>query len=231
MKQIGNDFTVNLPTTHKLDLTKRVPWAMEPKCQSCHVGDARTVATMNRTDQIVAPDGIRLLLAYKKSAATAQVLAMNQSPTSRFAENQNLYRLSTGHGGVACNGCHGATHSEWPNPNPVANDNIAAMQLQGHSGTVIECTTCHAPGSLPMNLDGPHGMHPVNDPRWNVGHEDFAESNLDRCRACHGLRGEGTVLSRVAVTRTLRASEEGTRTVTLQKGTMVRCDTCHENKL
>ena len=132
---------------------------------------------------------------------------------------------------MACQGCHGGTHAEWPNPNPLANDNVAASQLQGHSGTLIECTTCHAAGTLGLTLNGPHGMHPVNDTNWTANHSDFAEKQRDSCRTCHGLRGEGTVLSRVAATRTLRANERGTRTVTLQRGTAVRCDTCHENKL
>lgn len=231
MKQVGNDFTAGFATGAGADLTKRVPWAVEPKCQSCHVGDAKTVSTMNRSDFIVAPDGIRNLMAYGRSSASASAVTIIASPASRFAENQKLYRLSKGHGGVACQGCHGSTHAEWPNPNPVANDNIAASQLQGHAGTLVECSTCHAAGSLGLTLGGPHGMHPVNDARWTGNHGDYAERQLDTCRACHGLRGEGTVLSRVAVTRTLRASEEGTRTVTLQQGTPVRCDTCHGNKL
>jgi hypothetical protein len=231
MKQVGNDFTANLPAGKGPDLTKRVPWAMEPKCQSCHVGDAKTVTAMNRADQIVAPDGIRNLLAYARSSAGAAGVTMIASPGSRFAENEKLYRLSKGHGGVSCQNCHGGTHAEWPNPNPLANDNVAAMQLQGHSGTLIECTACHATGSLGLTLNGPHGMHPVNDANWTARHSDFAESRLDTCRSCHGLHGEGTVLSRVAVTRTLLAGEGGTRTVTLQKGTPVRCDTCHSNKL
>ena len=230
MKQVGNDFTAGFPTGTGADLTKRVPWAVEPRCQSCHVGDAKTVSTIARSDFIVAPDGIRNLMAYTRSSAGTPAVKLIDSPTSRFAENQKLYRLSKGHGGVACQGCHGSTHAEWPNPNPVANDNIAASQLQGHSGTLIECTTCHAAGSLGLTLSGPHGMHPVNDATWTRNHSDFAESRLDSCRACHGLHGEGTALSRVAANRTLAASE-GTRTVTLLQGTPVRCDTCHENKL
>jgi hypothetical protein len=186
---------------------------------------------MNRSDQLVAADGIRNLMAYTKSSATATQVSMIAAPTSRFAENDKLYRLSKGHGGVTCQNCHGATHAEWPNPNPSANDNVAALQLQGHTGTLIECSSCHAAGSLGLTLDGPHGMHPVNDARWARGHGDFAQSRLDTCRACHGLRGEGTVLSRVAATRTLARDESGSTTVTLQKGTPVRCDTCHSNKL
>jgi len=232
MKQVGNDFTANFKTTPGVPAAgTRVPWAMEPKCQSCHVGDAKTVPSMVRTNYIVAPDGIRNLMAYTATSARATAVDIIQSPGSRFAENEKLYRLSKGHGGVFCQGCHGGTHAEWPNPNPLANDNVAASQLQGHSGTLIECTTCHAAGSLGLSLNGPHGMHPVNDANWTSHHSDFAESRLDSCRTCHGLHGEGTVLSRVAANRTLRKDESGTTTVTLQKGTPVRCDTCHGNKL
>ena len=71
MKQVGNDFTAGFPSGTGADLAKRVPWAMEPKCQSCHVGDAKSVATMNRAEHIVAPDGIRNLLAFTKSSAAA----------------------------------------------------------------------------------------------------------------------------------------------------------------
>jgi len=231
MKQVGNDFTVNLPSKGTLDLTRRVPWAVEPKCQSCHVGDAKSVTTMNRSDHLVAPDGIRNLLAFTKSSAAAAAVALIQSPTSIFAENEKLYRISKGHGGVACQGCHGGTHAEWPNPNDSANDNVAAKQLQGHAGTLIECTTCHAAGSLGLTLKGPHGMHPVNDTQWNLRHKEVAENNKDSCRACHGMKGEGTPLSRVAAKRTLKADDDGNRTVTLLAGTPVRCNQCHENKL
>ncbi len=231
MKQVGNDFSAGLPTGAGLDLARRVPWAMEPKCQSCHVGDAKSVTTMNRADHIVAPDGIRNLMAFTKTSAAAASVVPIDAASSRFAENQKLYRLSKGHGGVLCQGCHGGTHAEWPNPNPAANDNIAALQLQGHAGTLIECTVCHAAGSLGLTLGGPHGMHPVNDSRWTQGHKELAEKNKDSCRTCHGMRGEGTVLSRVAATRTLRSDDDGSRTITLQAGTPVRCNLCHENKL
>lgn len=227
MRQVGNDFTSPLPTGGTADLTKRVPWANEPKCQSCHVGDAVTIQTMNRTDMIVASDGIRLAQAYTKTMASQSVLTNIQTPTSRFAENNSLYRLSKGHGGVMCKACHGSTHSEWPVPNvglTGANDNVAATQLQGHTGTIAECSVCHT-GSLPNNLNGPHGMHKVNDANFiNGGHESLAENNRNSCRACHGQAGQGTVLSRVAADRTLRGHF-------LPKGTPVTCTLCHSNQL
>ncbi len=232
MTQVGNDFTGTFAQTPaSFDLTKRVPWANEPKCQSCHIGDAMSVLSINRGDMIVAGDGIRLMQAYTRSAAGQAVLSNIQAPTSRFAENESLYRLSKGHGGVMCRACHGATHAEWPNANPNANDNVAAVQLQGHSGTITECTVCHAAGSLGNNLNGPHGMHPVNDNRFtDGGHGNLAENNREACRACHGPNGEGSVLSRVAADRVFTNIED-VGTVRFAKGTPVRCDTCHDNPL
>ncbi len=235
MQQVGNDFTANLPNTPfpaGADLTKRVPWASEPGCQSCHTGDA--VSNLANTAGTIPADanGIRLKQAFLQGdASAAPIIATNK----RFAENESLYRLSKGHGGVMCEACHGSTHAIWPVSNPMANDNVASQQLQGHSGTIIECTTCHAPGSLGLTLNGPHGMHPVGDSNWNRNHEDFAERNLNSCRSCHGQRGEGTVLSRMSVTRTLVCDEgpgcNSNERITLTKGTQVGCGTCHENEL
>ncbi|HKI48931.1 MAG TPA: cytochrome C, partial [Desulfobacteria bacterium] len=71
--------------------------------------------------------------------------------------------------------------------------------------------------------------HPVGATRFaNGGHESLAEHSGDKCRACHGTNGEGTVLSVVATDRSL--SVEG-HTVSLAKGEMVSCNLCHENEL
>ena len=141
-----------------------------------------------------------------------------------------------------CEGCHGSTHAEWPIANDDANDNVAAIQLQGHEGTLIECTTCHSPTSrgLPLNLNGPHGMHPIADyfgpdHRWNTGHGDFAEGNgRQQCRGCHGPNGEGSVLSRTAADRRLQCDEHGRLCtgggqITVPKGTEITCGDCHNN--
>jgi len=143
--------------------------------------------------------------------------------------------LPGGHGGVACEGCHGSTHAIWPNALPSANDNLAAVQLQGHTGTITECSSCHT--SLPLTLSGPHGMHNVNSQAWNLEHEDFYERNPNACRACHGQNLEGSVLSRTAADRVyLRDDEDdddddeggGAQTINLAKGTEVSCTLCHE---
>ncbi len=248
MSDVGHDFTSG---------GSRVPWASEPKCQSCHTGDATN--KNHPAGAIVAADGIRLMQAYTNDAN-----APIQSPGSRFAENESLYRLSgnknnqsskQGHGGIMCEGCHGSTHAIWPNENVNANDNVAAIQLQGHTGTITECRTCHTE-SLRLSQNGPHGMHDVSpisnnngqiDPDlrrtyWNREHEDVSRST---CKSCHGADGLGTALSKTAADRTLACDKTGlngcTRVTTssgrsrkmmfVPKGTEIRCNMCHNNKI
>lgn len=200
----------------------RRPWADLPRCQSCHTGDATSHLTLADAS-LMASDGIRALVAFDTSDPAA---SPRRASNLRFAENSGkLYRFSKGHGGVACEGCHNSTHAIWANPDELHNDNVAAKQLQGHSGTVTECSTCHAPGSLPLTLAGPHGMHNVNDRRWTKDHKTLAEHNQPRCAVCHGKDYRGTVLSRTAAVRTWTL-EHGSRTVA--KGTPVGCYECHD---
>lgn len=248
MAQVGNDFSRDqpgggfklFPDFYTNLNTPRVPWANQPGCGSCHSGDA--MSNLAATPGAVpAPDNIRLLQAWRVGDTRAAPIV----PTNkRFAENvvttaenaaaagnPKLYRVSTGHGGLACQVCHGSTHAEWSsNPlNPNANDNLAAIQLQGHPGTIMECSTCHT-ASTGVNLNGPHGMHPVADNNWINNHEDVADSNAqkDACRACHGQNGEGTPLSRTPVARTFNVDGS---TRTFVKGEQVTCTKCHENEL
>ena len=202
--------------------TSRRPWLDLPRCQSCHTGDALdhlSVAGME-----LAADGIRLTQAYLTGDDAATPI---EADNQRFAEETDtLYRFSRGHGNIHCEGCHGSTHAIWPNADPTANDNVAAGQIQGHQGTIIECSACHAPGSLRLTTNGPHGMHNVDDSDWaDGGHEDFYERDEDGCKACHGIALAGTVLARVAADRSFRVEDH---TVTYEKGDQVRCNRCHE---
>lgn len=189
----------------------RTPWLDEPKCQSCHTGDALT----NRGGKI------RWKTAYNPADPSATpVLVANK----RFAEENNtLYRNSHGHGGLACESCHGSTHAIWPSAE--ANDNVASLEIQGHTGTIIECVACHGSG-LGLTTNGPHGMHNVNDARWYNNHENFYENNPAGCKACHGKDLRGTVLSRAAVNRRFTLEEGGT--VRVMKGAKIGCNLCHE---
>jgi hypothetical protein len=268
MLQVGNDFSKTVsPSTPGTFLlakdfytnanTPRVPWANEPGCGSCHTGDHTSRLTsgtgllVNTVDTSGNTDGIRLRQAYRAGDAKATPIV---PANKRFAEplvsasfgtfanpgagNPQLYRVSTGHGGVMCEGCHGATHAEWPNGNPNANDNVTAKQLQGHTGTIIECSTCHGTASLGNTLNGPHGMHPVgNDTSVTTGsaagpqigfvdggHENLGD-NIGNCSVCHGSGGrssnQGTVLSVAKKDRRLNGQ-------TIVAGTPIGCNTCHD---
>jgi hypothetical protein len=175
---------------------------------------------------------------------TNKRFAENTIASGPAAGNPDLYRLSTEtHVGIFCEGCHGSTHAEWPvnpvplnNGNPnypfpsgtfVANDNVTAGELQGHTGKIVECDTCHGTADLGVTLNGPHGMHPVGSSRFVYGgHALLARSDLQSCAACHGLQGQGTVLSKVALNRTLTI---GPTTVILTQGQLVNCGICHSN--
>lgn len=265
MKQVGADFSAGVsPATpgafalaedfYTNPATPRVPWANEPGCGSCHTGDAASRLTgtgllVNPVDSNGNGDGIRLRQAYRTGDPKATPIV---PANKRFAEptvpasfngfanpgagNPQLYRVSTGHGGVMCEGCHGATHAEWPNANPDSNDNVAARQLQGHTGVVIECQTCHGNALNGVNTtEGPHGMHPVgNDttvssgtaagPRIEFvdgGHEDVSRGG---CAACHGPgrdNNQGTVLSVAKKDRVLDGR-------LIPAGTPVGCGICHD---
>ncbi len=190
----------------------RRPWLDLPRCQSCHANDA-TLKTAVAAPPPLAADGLRFLDAFQAGDPSASpILATNR----RFAEEPGkLYRKSKGHGGLACEACHGSTHAIWSGN---ANDDVAASQLQGHAGTIGECSTCHlAPPT--DGLGGPHGMHPVGA-AWVSAHQGQAGSQLAACRACHGADDRGTVLSRMFTTRTVAGR-------TLTAGTVVGCYTCH----
>jgi hypothetical protein len=196
----------------------RRPWKDLPRCSSCHTGDA--LNHLSGGGVVLAADGIRLRQAWRTGDQASSPIAASNT---RFAENSDsLFRFSKGHGGIACEGCHGSTHAEWPIADPSSNDNVAANQLQGHSGTILECATCHT--SLSNTLSGPHGMHNVDSSSWVNGHEHFYEQSHSSCQVCHGANLLGTVLSKTPVDRTF--SHDG-HTYHLTAGQQVGCNSCH----
>jgi hypothetical protein len=251
MNQVGNDFSKNMPggsfivagDFYTNPNTPRVPWANEPGCGSCHTGDASSNlagasgTVVNNRDANGYKDGLRLRVAYKTSDTTKATPIV---PTNkRFAEpvinpgsnsapgtNPKLYRVSTGHSGVMCEGCHGSTHAEWPNANPNANDNVTSTQLQGHAGVIADCSTCH--GSATLNgLSGPHGLHQIaydSTPWASESRHKSQGDNFSNCATCHGgtSRGNscGTPLSRALADRSLRGTS-------VAKGQPIGCAVCH----
>jgi hypothetical protein len=59
----------------------------------------------------------------------------------RYAQDQALYRFSKGHNGVFCEACHDSTHAIAPSRED--RDAIKFIKLQGHTGTLDRCITCH----------------------------------------------------------------------------------------
>ena len=222
MLSVGGDFPLlsGGSLDGQNDGKARRPWKDVPRCQSCHTGDA--LSHLSGPDLVPSADGIRLRQAYRIGDPSASpILAVNQ----RFAETTHtLYRGSHGHGGLSCEACHGSTHAEWPNANPAANDNVAATELQGHAGPIIECGTCHA--TLGLTTSGPHGLHNVNSQAFVDGHEHLYEGNRAACQSCHGANLQGTVLARAAADRTFQL-EDGGGTIHIAKGTQIRCNLCH----
>ncbi len=186
--------------------TTRQGWLDEPSCQTCHTGTATSNA-----GQIVY------------TSAFSSGSTFRTTPDATFATNPDtpssglsLYRFSKGHGGLQCEGCHGSTHAIFDTS--IVNDNVMSTNLQGHTGTLAECTACHA--STPNTINGgPHGMHPIGS-YWVSNHEGAASQNLSACQACHGTDYMGTILSKTLADRTMAGK-------TFPKGTVIGCYSCH----
>ncbi|NJL27396.1 MAG: hypothetical protein HC897_05625 [Thermoanaerobaculia bacterium] len=147
---------------------------------------------------------------------------MRPSPRIRTSgAGFSLYRFSFGHGGLACEACHGSTHAVFPASH--ANDNVQSIELQGHAGTLAECGACH--DNVPTTVDGgPHGLHPLGA-RWVSDHGDVVESSGSApCLACHGTDARGTVLSYAHADRTL-TTPFGTKN--FWRGFQIGCYACH----
>lgn len=95
-------------------------------CMSCHTS-MEAVAQENRRPWVDEP----------------QCAGCHQSRKPQFAFEPpgTLYRASKGHGNVHCEACHGSPHAI--TPTVVEADNVQAIALQGHAGTINTCTVCH----------------------------------------------------------------------------------------
>ena len=183
--------------------SKRQGWLDEPNCQSCHHDGKRELSAIDPTTNTL------------RNAVDTRFATNPNTPAQGFS----LYRFSKGHGKLQCEACHGATHAIYPAHKA---DNIASTQIQGHSGTVGECSACHA--NVPNTITGgPHGMHPVGQ-SWVKGHEDVAENNPAQCKVCHGADYRGSNLSKTWTNRSF-STEWGTKKFT--KGHKVSCYDCH----
>ncbi len=192
---------------------RRTGWLDEPTCQNCHSGTATQNTGKIRYTSVFDANGKRRKPANNVYATTPDV------PKKGFS----LYRFSSGHGGLQCAACHGPPHAIYPTS--TENDNLQSKKLQGHIGTISDCTVCHGKLQKSQMLRGPHGMHPV-DSKWaGDKHGDLAKgSRLATCQACHGRDNKGTVLSMAKGDRVYR-TKFGTKR--FWRGFRVGCYNCH----
>jgi len=188
------------------DLT-REGWFDEPNCQACHYKDS-SGNPVRDTSAVLANGTLR-------TAVNSNFATMPNTPV----QGVSLYRFSKGHGNLQCEACHGATHAIYPAHNA---DNLLSEGIQGHAGTIGECSACHT--TVPNTVTGgPHGMHPVGQ-GWVNAHEDIAEHNSAQCAACHRKDYRGTFLSETWSDRSF-STEWGQKT--FAKGHQVSCYDCH----
>lgn len=182
--------------------SSRIGWLDQPNCQVCHQGGERHQSAL-----------------VNGSLRTVLDTTFATNPNTP-ASGVSLYRYSKGHGDLKCSSCHGSTHAIFPTSH--AQDNIYSQQIQGHSGTVAECTSCHK--TVPSTITGgPHGMHTVGE-AWVEAHQDVAERNSTNCKTCHGSDYRGSVLSKTFNARTFKIENQ---TKTFNKGDQVSCYSCH----
>lgn len=191
----------------------REGWLDEPTCQQCHTG----TATLNSGE-------IRFANAFSSSGLPREAADPIFATTPDTpAPGKSLFRFSSGHGGLQCEACHGSTHAIFPSA--TVNDGVQNLNLQGHVGTLVECSSCH--GVSPSTINGgPHGMHPVGQP-WVSGHHDAVGDGgvgVAECRNCHGGDLRGTVLSRSHQDRILQTNF-GEKN--FWRGHQIGCYSCH----
>ena len=196
------------------------------QCQSCH-GTLSDVGSASRTGWLDVPNCQACHQDGNRYTSALQNGTLRNALDTRFATNQNtpkagvsMYRYSTGHGKLQCSACHGSTHAIFPTSH--LSDNLQSINVQGHSGTIAECTSCHS--TMPStNTGGPHGMHTIGQD-WVSSHQHVAENNSAQCKTCHGNNYRGSTLSKTFSVRTLSV-EHGTKS--FAKGHEVSCYDCH----
>ena len=198
----------------------------EMQCQSCH-GTLSDVGSASRTGWLDVPNCQACHQDGNRYTSALQNGTLRNTLDTRFATNSNtpkagvsMYRYSTGHGKLQCSACHGSTHAIFPTSH--LSDNLQSINVQGHSGTIAECTSCHS--TMPSTTTGgPHGMHTIGQD-WVSSHQHVAENNSAQCKACHGNDYRGSALSKTFSARTLSV-EHGTKSFV--KGHQVSCYDCH----
>ncbi len=127
MKQIAGRLAISCYACHPGKVTeclRDVHFSKGITCVKCH-GDEAAVGNVNRQPWVDEP----------------RCSTCHSRPGFAFEEPGKLYKDSHGHHGVKCASCHGSPHAI--TPTVVFNDNVQAINLQGHAGTINDCKVCH----------------------------------------------------------------------------------------
>lgn len=129
---------------------------------------------------------------------------------ANYAEEPGkLFRESRGHGGLFCSACHGEPHAIAPSG--VDRDNVQNIALQGFSGTLRNCATCH--GVTPTE-PGPHGI--MAQQECCVGTRGNVDGSLDQAVTLSDL---SAMIDNLFITLTpLTCWEEGNLDGSLPEG-------------
>jgi hypothetical protein len=116
-------------------------------CYNCHPGPKtqclRDTMSQNFSMNCINCHGDITVVAQNESPWLSEPKCSNAGcHGAGYDTSLALYRESTGHGGIYCEACHDSTHAITPSRE--ANDTIKFLQLQGHAGTLVKCTVCHA---------------------------------------------------------------------------------------
>ncbi len=179
-------------------------------CYNCHPGPS----TLCLRD-VMSAQGMGCVDCH----GTMQQVSQNPNPwlneprcdtchnSGQYDQNQPLYRMSSDHGGIYCEGCHDSTHAIATSTQP--RDAIKFIELQGHAGTLQECLVCHS--TMPTSA-GPHGVLPsqVRDFVFEPDHSSAPEPGAS-VMYTHTLKNTGNISDTYSI---VWSSSKGWATVT-----------------
>ena len=107
---------------------------------------------------------------------------------------------------------------------------MAAVPLLAARGSAHDDEASAQRIPAPRVRTTPHPrMHAVADADWIEGeHAEAFDEDAASCQACHGMRLEGTVRSRVVERRVVRVGDESRPRVIFERGERVACGACHD---
>jgi|GEM_PF-1866869 len=147
----GNGTSHNLSRVMHGSHASRMSGISDVACYACHPG-IRTqclrdihfskgmtcVSCHGEMTQVASPDRVPW-----ESEPRCETCHVSIAPAGyEFEQPGVLYRNSKGHRNIMCATCHGSPHAITPTVN--IEDNVQALFIQNHAGTINTCSVCHS---------------------------------------------------------------------------------------